>query len=132
MARLRLLVATLFMALAAVGGAPPARAAAFFNTLDDVPLPPGFSERTALATAFEGEPGRILVAVAEGPGSSEAARAWIVAALKGLGWSLAEAEPTRAVLLRGRETLTLETEAAATGATLRVRVIVRPPPPPTE
>ena len=110
--------------------APGAMArAAFFSALDDVPVPPGFSERADLATAFEGAPGRILVAVAEGAGSAEDARAWAVSALKGLGWSLSEADVGQAVLIRGRETLTLEATPAGAGlTTLRVRVVVRPAP----
>lgn len=131
MARFGRLALLAFIAVAAGGvGLPSAQArTAFFSHLDDVPVPPGFTERADLATAFEGAPGRILVATAEGVGPAEGARAWAVSALKGLGWSLAEADDRQAVLIRGRETLTLEAMPAPGGRSiLRVRVVVRPAP----
>lgn len=118
------------LAGAILAAASPAWArTTFFSTLDDVPVPPGFAERSDLATAFEGAEGRILVAAAAGPGPAATARAWTVTALKGLGWSLVSADDGQAVLLRGRETVTLETDVAPDGlVTLRVRLVARPAP----
>lgn len=123
-------LAVCLSAFAALSPVPSVEARTqFFSSLDDVPLPPGFAERTADATAFEGPPGRILLAAADGPGPPDAARSWTVTALKGLGWSVSEADEARTVLLRGREALTIEVAPGLSGAvTLRVRLVVRPVP----
>lgn len=125
-----IVLAVCISATAALSPVPLAEARThFFASLDDVPLPPGFTERTADATAFEGQPGRILLAAADGPGPAASAQSWTVTALKGLGWSVSEADPARTVLIRGREVLTVEAAPDPSGVvTLRVRLVVRPAP----
>jgi hypothetical protein len=123
----RALIAAAAFALAA----PAAAQTAYFQTLEDVPLAPGLTEDT-LAFDFESDQGRMVGAVARGPGAGGAVQDFYLAALPELGWSFV---PVRAgergqirelQVQRGRETLTLAIGVAVGEVTLDVRFVARP------
>ena len=76
-----------FAFIAALLCATPAFAqTAYFSALDDLPLPPGFSE-SAPPGVFEAPEGRILAMSAEGGGEGLAVRNFYYETLPALGWS---------------------------------------------
>lgn len=107
----------LSFALCVGATAPPARAqAAFFTLIEDVPLPPGFSERAAPAV-FDGGRGRLIIGFAAGQGAPLAVRDFYIEALPQLGWTVA-GEAGVLVFRRGREKLSFAIVSGAQGELL--------------
>lgn len=99
--------------------------ARFFSGIDDLPLAPGLSE--AQSFQFDEAGGRITGATASGRATPAAVRAFYTETLPALGWSSSpNGESRDLVFLRGRERLTLSIVASGDGASLEVRLLVRP------
>ena len=76
-----------FAFIAALLFAAPASAqTAYFSAIDDLPLPPGFSE-SAPPGVFESAEGRLIALSAEGAGELRAVRDFYDATLPALGWA---------------------------------------------
>jgi hypothetical protein len=98
--------------------------ARFFAGMEDVPLPPGFTE-TEAAPGFESAQGRLVFAAAEGAGPALAVRDFYYETLPELGWSVSD-EGGAAVFQRGRERLHFYIESEGRRVELRVHMVVRP------
>lgn len=118
---IRRTVAALAGAAMAISIAAAAQAAEFFAAIEDLPLPPGFVELEADGMVFESPAGRIVSAVARGPGTAEGVRAFYRGALPPLGWEVRSADRYR----RDEEQLSFTFEPAQ-GGTLIVRVRLVP------
>lgn len=113
-----------FVFIAALLFAAPAFAqTAYFTALDDLPLPPGFSE-SAPPGVFESSEGRLVAVSAEGAGEGRAVRAFYYEALPALGWT--ESPRTDGVLefQRGGERLTFTVERVGARTLLGAQVLV--------
>lgn len=109
------------LAAAALASAPAWAETAFFTDVEDVPLPPGFTEQGP-GFSFVGPEGRILEAEAAGAGDPLAVQAFYQQTLPALGWAEAPAAAEGLVFLRGRERLVLQLGPGA----LRLRLTVSP------
>jgi len=112
-----------FVFLAALFLAAPAYAqTAYFSALDDLPMPPGFSE-SAPPGVFEAPEGRILALSAEGGGEGLAVRDFYHEALPALGWTEHVRADGALEFRRGRERLSLTLERAGARWLLGVQVV---------
>lgn len=115
-------------AFALVLAAPALAEARYFSVIDDVPMPPGFTEVAASADDFSGPGGRILLSEAEGAGSDGAVRDFYEAALPQLGWAVSPQPNGALVFQRGREQLSFTLDSADGRTLLGVRLVVLPAP----
>jgi len=112
-----------FAFLAALFLAAPAYAqTAYFSGLDDLPLPPGFSE-SAPPGVFEAPEGRILAMSAEGAGEGLAVRNFYYETLPALGWTEHASADGVVEFRRGREHLTFTLERVGARWLLGVQVV---------
>jgi hypothetical protein len=107
--------------------APAFADAAYFAAIEDLPLPPGFTE-VAGETSFESAEGRIVLAVAEGRASASQIRDFYSASLPELGWAFSPHPEGALVFQRGRETLTFTVREGAQRTRLSVRLVTHPVP----
>ena len=91
-------------AAALVFAAPTFAEAAYFAHIDDLPLPPGFTE-VASVPPFESEQGGIITSVAEGRLSASQIREFYLNSLSQLGWAFSPGPDDELVFQRDRETL---------------------------
>lgn len=115
MSRLAFIIALLF-------AAPAFAQTAYFSALDDLPLPPGFSE-SAPPGLFEAPEGRILAMSAEGAGEGLAVRDFYYETLPALGWAPAQSADGALKFRRGRERLSFTLERVGARWLLGVQVI---------
>ncbi|HRP10610.1 MAG TPA: hypothetical protein PLK37_06225 [Terricaulis sp.] len=109
--------------IAALVLATPAFAqTAYFSVLDDLPLPPGFSE-SAPPGVFEAPEGRILALSAEGAGEGLAVRDFYYETLPALGWAEHRRGDGALEFRRGRERLSFTLERAGGRLLLGVQVV---------
>lgn len=98
-------------------------AAAFFQSIDDLPLAPGLTELVDQGVAFESPAGRIVTAVAQSGEDGKAVvsdvEAFYRKALPPLGWSALSAR----IYTREGERLTFRFEQAGKLTILRVRLV---------
>lgn len=99
--------------------------ASYFRAIDDLPLPPGFTERDAGA-GFDSGAGQIVLVQAEGQLSATAVRDFYDRALPALGWSRSPQPDGALVFQRGREQLSFTVEAASGRTLLGARLLVLP------
>jgi hypothetical protein len=114
------LVAALLMA------APAYAEGGYFNAIDDLPLPPGFTERAGPPVSFAGPSGRLVLAEAQGSASGLAVRAFYYEALPQLGWAVSPQPDGALVFQRGRERLSFTVESANGRTQLSARLVVSP------
>ena len=105
--------------LAAAMAAGGARAADFFASIEDLPLPAGFVELEADSMVFESPAGRIVTAVARGAGRAADVRAFYGGVLPPLGWERRTADRYQ----RDDEQLSFAFEPAGGALILRVRLV---------
>jgi hypothetical protein len=111
---------------AAITFAGPARAdTAYFAEIEDVPLPPGFTE-VVEPSPFESGGGRIVFVGAEGRGPAAQVRAFYSDSLPQLGWAFSPGQDGALVFQRGRETLSVIVGEGAQRTHLSVRLVTRP------
>lgn len=109
--------------------APAALAeAAYFSTIEDLPLPPGFTERASAGEGFGSESGRIILVAAEGALTPVAVRDFYYEALPQLGWSVSPQMDGTLVFQRGREQLSFTVESANGRTILGARLVVAAAP----
>ncbi|MGE3141956.1 MAG: hypothetical protein AB7L65_01435 [Hyphomonadaceae bacterium] len=96
----------------------------FLAEADDIPLAPGLEE-TVFGAAFAGADGRLLETTAAGEGSAAAVRAFYLAAMPPLGWSLAPGEEGPLLFQRGREQLLIAIDSEGPRVTARYRLTIR-------
>ncbi len=90
---------------AALAVAAPAFAdVAYFVSIEDLPLPPGFVEMNT-GWSMSGENGRLTEVRAQGSGDAHSARRFYAEALPQLGWSPSPQLDDALVYVRGRERL---------------------------
>ena len=98
----------------------------FFSAIDDLPLAPGLSE-VAGGWSLDMDEGHLTEVHAAGGGRIEEVRAFYLAALPPLGWSLSPQADQSLIFLRGREKLMFAFGAPGGGrVTLRVRLLQQP------
>jgi hypothetical protein len=105
--------------------APAYAQGGFFAAIDDLPLPPGFTEQNQ-AAAFDGENGAIVLARAEGEASVAAVRDFYAATLPQLGWAMSPQLDGVLVFQRGREELSFTVERRGARTWLGARLVTRP------
>jgi len=102
---------------------PACAQTAYFSALDDLPLPPGFSE-SAPTGVFEAPEGRILALSAEGAGDDLAAvRDFYYEALPPLGWVEHQRADGALEFRRGRARLSFTLERVGGRLLLGVQVV---------
>ena len=110
--------------LAALLFASPAFAqTAYFTALEDLPLPPGFSE-SAPPGVFESAEGRLVAVSAEGAGEGRAVRDFYYETLPALGWRESPRADGVLEFRRGREQLTFTVERVGGRTLLGAQVLV--------
>lgn len=115
-----------FAFIAAIACATPALAeTAYFASINDLPLPLGFTD-TRTGSSFDSDAGRIVIVHAEGPASLAAVRDFYDAALPPLGWSFSPQADGAMVFQRGRERLDFSLDRNGENTRLDVRLVVRP------
>ncbi len=116
---------TRLILIAAFFCASPAFAqTAYFSALDDLPLPPGFSE-SAPPGIFEAPEGSILAMSAEGAGDPLAVRDFYYETLPALGWAEARRDDGVLEFHRARERMSFTLERVGTRLLLGVQVVER-------
>lgn len=115
----------LILAAAIACAAPASAETAYFSSIDDLPLPPGFAE-SAAGSAFQSADGRIVLVAAEGDLAGLGVRDFYYEALPPLGWSESPQSDGTLVFQRGREQLTFTLERIGARTHLGARLIVRP------
>jgi hypothetical protein len=118
-------VSRFVFAVALVCAAPASADVAYFASIEDLPLPPGFVEDEA-AMAFDGAEGRLVLAYAEGELSGLAVRDFYYEALPPLGWSVSPQPDGALVFVRGREQLSFTVEQRDGRTRLGARLVVAP------
>lgn len=108
--------------------APALAEAAYFSAIEDLPLPPGFSERASPGEGFGSESGRIVLVSAEGALTPHAVRDFYYEALPQLGWSVSPQTDGTLVFQRGREQLSFTVESANGRTQLGARLVVAAAP----
>jgi hypothetical protein len=101
--------------------------AAYFASIEDLPLPPGFVEREA-STSFDSAEGRLVLAYAEGELHRLAVRDFYCDTLPQLGWSVSPQPDGALVFQRGREQLSFTVEQRDGRTRLGARLVVAPVP----
>jgi hypothetical protein len=99
--------------------------AAYFASIEDLPLPPGFIESEA-PSSFDSAEGRLVLAFAEGELSMLAVRDFYYEALPPLGWSVSPQPGGALVFQRGREQLSFTVERQGSFTRLGARLVVAP------
>ena len=112
----------------AVLAAPALAEAAYFSAIEDLPLPPGFSERASPGEGFGSDSGRIVLVSAEGTLAPLAVRDFYYEALPQLGWSVNPQTDGALVFQRGREQLSFTVESANGRTQLGARLVVAAAP----
>lgn len=112
----------------AVLTAPALAEASYFASIEDLPLPPGFSERASAGEGFGGESGRIVLVAAEGALTPLAVRDFYYETLPQLGWSVNPQTDGTLVFQRGREQLSFTVETANGRTRLGARLVVAAAP----
>ena len=115
----------LVFASALICAAPALADAVYFTAIEDLPLPPGFTERDAGA-AFEGAEGRLVLADAVGELPGLAVRDFYYDALPALGWSVSPQSDGALVFRRDREELSITIEQRDGRTRLGARLVVAP------
>jgi len=92
--------------------------AAFFATIEDMPLAPGLTETPGASTVFDKPDGRIVQLVAAGPAGREAVLKFYGETLPQLGWKRATGE----TWLRENEQLKLEVRPKGRESELRISI----------
>ena len=115
----------LVFASALICAAPALADAAYFAAIEDLPLPPGFTERDP-GVAFESAEGRLVLAYAEGELAGLAVRDFYYDALPPLGWSVSPQTDGALVFQRGREELSFTIEQRDGRTRLVARFVVAP------
>jgi hypothetical protein len=106
--------------------AVPAQAqTAYFAAIDDLPLPPGYTEADG-AAAFDAAEGRIVLAYAEGELPGLAVRDFYYDALPQLGWAVSPQPDGALAFQRGRERLSFTLEQSEGAVRLGARLFVAP------
>jgi hypothetical protein len=116
------------LAFVAALTAPALAEAAYFSAIEDLPLPPGFTERASAGEGFGSESGRIVLLAAEGALTPLAVREFYYEALPQLGWSVSPQTDGTLVFQRGREELSFTVDSADGRTMLGVRLVVLPAP----
>ncbi len=116
------------LAFIATLAAPTLAEAAYFSTIEDLPLPPGFTERVSAGEGFGGESGRIVLVAADGALSPLAVRDFYYDALPQLGWSVSPQTDGTLVFQRGREQLSFTVETANGRTQIGARLVVAAAP----
>ena len=98
---------------------------AYFESIEDLPLPPGFLELGA-SPGFHAPEGFIVLGYAAGPTAPEGVRVFYQDALPALGWALSPGAADL-VFSRGREQLTLRIVDSVGGTEIEARLILRAP-----
>lgn len=111
------------LAAALLLAAPAFAQTAYFSALDDLPLPPGFSE-SAPPGVFESPEGELIALSAEGAGDGLAVRDFYYATLPALGWTESARADGVAEFRRGRERLTFTIARAEGRILLGAQVLV--------
>ncbi len=114
-----------FAFTAALAVAAPAFAdVAYFASIEDLPLPPGFVEMNA-GWSMAAESGRLTEVRAQGSGDAHSVRRFYVEALPPLGWSPSPQLDDAFVYVRGRERLMFSFSESENGRVLvRARLLV--------
>lgn len=112
------------MAVAVCAAAPAFAETRFFSAIDDLPLAPGLSE-IAGGWSVDMDEGLLTEVHAAGQGRIEDMRAFYLASLPALGWSLSPQRDQTLIFLRGREKLMFAFGAPGGRVTLRVRLLVQ-------
>lgn len=99
----------------------PARADAFVDGFEDLPLMPGLTNVPAASVSFDTAAGRIVVAFAEGRVSMPEVRGFYTDTLPQLGWS----QDPGGRWLREGEILTLDTVVEGAGLVVRFELAPR-------
>lgn len=102
--------------------APASAQAAYFAQIEDVPIPPGFSE-VIEGQVIENEEGRVVLEIAEGRSSAEQIREFYLGSLSQLGWALIPDPEGALVFQRGRETLNFRVREGAARTVLSARLV---------
>lgn len=116
------------LAFVAVLAAPAWAEAAYFSAIEDLPLPPGFTECASAGEGFGGESGRIVLVSAEGALAPVAVRDFYHEALPQLGWSVSPQTDGALVFQRGREQLSFTVQTASGRTQLGARLVVAAAP----
>jgi len=116
------------LAFVAALAAPALAEAAYFSAIDDLPLPPGFTERASAGEGFGSESGRIVLMSAEGALAPLAVRDFYYDTLPQLGWAVSPQTDGTLVFQRGREELSFTVETANGRTRLGARLVVAATP----
>jgi hypothetical protein len=108
--------------------APTIAEAAYFAAIEDLPLPPGFTERASPGEGFTSESGRIVLVAADGALTPLAVRDFYYETLPQLGWSVSPQTDGTLVFQRGREELSFTVETANGRTRLGARLVVAAAP----
>ena len=115
---------TRFAFIAALICAAPAFAqTAYFTAIDDLPLPPGFSE-SAPPGVFESAEGALIAVSAEGAGEGAMVRDFYYETLPALGWAESQREDGVLEFRRGRERLMFTVERIGSRTLLGAQLLV--------
>lgn len=101
-----------------VVAAPAAWSGGYFDAVDDLPIPEPLTEVADQSLVFDSPAGRIVAAVAVGPMSVDAVRAYYRGALPPLGWEARGADRYE----REGEILVLGYEVADGQVSVRIRL----------
>ena len=116
------------LAFVAALAAPALAEAAYFAAIEDLPLPPGFTERASPGEGFTSESGRIVLVAADGALTPLAVRDFYYETLPQLGWSVSPQTDGTLVFQRGREELSFTVETANGRTRLGARLVVAAAP----
>lgn len=116
------------LAFVAALTAPALAEAAYFAAIEDLPLPPGFTERASAGEGFAGDSGRIVLVSAEGALAPVAVRDFYYDTLPQLGWSVSPQTDGALVFQRGREQLNFTVETGNGGTQIGARLVVAAAP----
>jgi hypothetical protein len=108
--------------------APTIAEAAYFAAIEDLPLPPGFTERASPGEGFTSESGRIVLVAADGALTPLAVRDFYYETLPQLGWSVSPQTDGTLVFQRRREELSFTVETANGRTRLGARLVVAAAP----
>lgn len=116
------------LAFVAALTAPALAEASYFAAIEDLPLPPGFTERASPGEGFGSDSGRIVLVAAEGALTPLAVRDFYYEALPQLGWSVSPQSDGTLVFQRGREQLSFTVETVNGRTHLGARLVVAAAP----
>ncbi len=109
---------------ALVVAAPAFAEVAYFASIEDLPLPPGFVEMNT-GWSMAADSGRLTEVRAQGSGNAHSARRFYAEALPPLGWSPSPQLDDALVFVRGRERLMFSFSEFEEGRVLvRARLLV--------